>query len=443
MMKLAAVLVLAPLLLPPQDPEAEFNAKIRALIVQLRDRNVGLRKKAEEDLFQMGHPALVFLRTEEARLTPGDLKTRLMAIIRRIERHHLKAIASGSTLMVTLSAADKPIPEVLAELQKMTAVPIEHKAVPADAVTTLDAKGLSLWEAVDQICAAHGKLNWDVSEKGISIQKGTYVKPFMATYSGYVFLMRPFLRHPPGPGTGDRDYLKGEAIIAGPPGSVAVAQYLSYEALADDKGTNLLNARAGLPIRSPIGEYRFLAPPDPARPVYKSVYEALDATPARGATKVKTVKGTATFQALLEFDRGVDIRGASLKKGGKESGFGLIVEIEAFDISGGRLKMELAITDTRLKTRREQRVFYPQARGKIVLRDAAGKEIPCDVDPIGRSVPGPAESGEQPTQETTRFKVQATLKDATLTIIEMWEPSAVETITIPFEFANVPIKKAK
>lgn len=430
-------------LAPQSQDEAELAQKIRSLIVQLKDRSIHLKKKAEEDLFLMGAPALPILRVEASRLAPGDLKNKLATIIKRIERVQNKAIASGATLMVTIDAKDRLITEVLAELQRITSVPIEHKGIPADAVTSLDAKGMSLWEAVDQICSAHGRLAWDVSEKGISIRRETYVRPFMATSSGYLLIVRPFLRYPPGPGTGDRDYVRGEAVVAGPPGAVPIAHYMTYETLADDKGTNLLSSPAGLQPRAVIGEYRFLPEPDPARPVFKPVFEFLDATPARGASKVKTCKGTVTFQAMLEMELRLPIKGVNLKKGAKETGFGLTVEVETLETTGGRLRMELALTDARLPERRQSRITYPQARGKIVLRDSAGQVIPADVDQVGKSVPGPAKPDELPRDETTRFKVTAALKDAKLEMVEFWEFSAVEETKIAFDFKDVPMKRAK
>ena len=440
---LALALAWSVALAPQSQDEAELAQKIRSLILQLKDRSLHLKKKAEEDLFLMGAPALPVLRVEESRMGPGELKRKVGIIIKRIERVQQKAIASGATLVVTLEAKDQLITEVLAELQKRTSVSIEHKGIPADAVTSLDLKGVSLWEAVDQICSTNGKLSWDVSEKGIFIRRETYVRPFMATVSGYLLLIRPFLRFPPAPGTGDRDYVRGDAYVAGPPGAVPVAHFMSYEALADDKGTNLLASPAGLQPKPMIGEYRFMAAPDMTHPVYKPVFEFLDASPNRAATKVKTCKGTVTFQAMLEVDRRLDIRGVNLKKGAKESGFGVTVEVETLETTGGRLRMELAITDTRLPERRQNRITYPQNRGKIILRDAAGQEIPADVDQIGKSVPGPSKPDELPRDETTRFKVTAALKDAKLDMIEFWECTAFEETKIPFDFKDVPIKRTK
>ena len=192
-----------------------------------------------------------------------------------------------------------------------------------------------------------------------------------------------------------------------------------------------------------IGEYRFMPEPDTTRPVYKPVFEILDAAPARNASKVKTCKGTVTFQAMMETDRRLDIRGVNVKKGAKETGFGLTVEIETLETTGGRLRMELALTDSRLPERRQNRITYPQARGKIILRDSAGQEIPVDVDQIGKSVPGPATADEPPRLETTRFKVTAALKDAKLDMIEFLECTAVEETKIAFDFKDVPMKRTK
>src|SRR5688572_4877544 len=82
----------------PQEPEpdAEVVQKVRGLIIQLKDRAVGVRKKAEDDLAQMGAAILPILRVEESRLSPGELKQRIGVLIKRIERVRRQAVASGS-----------------------------------------------------------------------------------------------------------------------------------------------------------------------------------------------------------------------------------------------------------------------------------------------------------------------------------------------------------
>ena len=406
---------------------------------------MGLRKKAEDDLYSLGPPALPVLKDEEAKLAPGDMKMRLMGIIKRIERKIRMDVALGNTLKVTLTAKDQPIPEVFAELQKQTAVPIEHKNIPADAVTSLDAKGLSVWEAVDQVCSAHGKLAWDVSEKGISVRREAYSRPIMVVSSGYMLVIRPFLRFPPGAGTGDRDFLRSDMQVFGPPGAVGVASFVTYEALVDDKGTNLLATPAGLGIKPAIGEYRMMAEPDPTKPVTRSVVDILDAAPAKGSTKIKTCTGQATFLSVVETDRRVEARDKALMKGARDAAFGIAMEVESLDVSGGKARITIAITETRLPARREQKIFYPQNRGRIILRDKAGQPIPCEVTQLGPGEPAPPpKGGGAYKEETTRFRVQAVIKEGVvLNGIEVWEPSTVEEVKFAFDLKDVPLKKAK
>ncbi len=427
---------------PAQDPDAELAQKVRETILMLKNRVPALRQKAENDLVALGPSILPILREEESKLGAGELKQKVGNVIRRMERIQRKAIASGSTLVVTLSVKDRAILDVLEDLEKKTGVPIERKGIPGDALTSLEANGLSLWEAVDKICAAHGKLAWDVSANGIAVKRENYVRPFMATVSGYVLILRPFRRHPPGQGTGDRDYVRSDAWVAGPPGAISVAQWITFDALKDDKGANLLTAVAGLSLKSKFDDYRILAEPDMERPFYRSLPDKLDSAPARGSTKLATCKGEAVVQAVVELEKMVDIRGQSLKKGAKEGGGGLVLQIDSLDTTGEKLKMEVAVTDTRIQSKRERRVFYPESRGRIVLRDANGREIASDIEPAGTTTTGGVDGA--PIYEVTRFKVRSRQKSETpLAMVEVWEATGLEEIKIPFDLKDVPMKRLK
>ena len=430
---------------PPQDPEpdAEFVQSVRALIVQLKDKNKVVRTKAEEDLFQLGPRAIPILRVEESRLSPGELKQKLGIIVKRIERVQRKAIASGSTLQVAVSAKDQPILELLAELQKKTSVPIEQKGIAADAVITLEADGLSLWEAIDQVCKTNGRLTWDVSGKGIALKKETYARPTMANVMGFALVFRGFQRFPPGPGTGDRDYIRSDVDVAGPPGLVSISESLSYEALVDDKGTDLTKSPSGLVFKPSSAAYRMLPDPDMARHFYGGVADVLEAFPARNATKIATCKGVAKVRAVVEMEKRYDIRGPNLKKGAKDSGFGVDLLIEVLDITGNKVRIEVAVTDTRVSDGNARKIFHPLGAGKIVLRDAAGRDLGATftlASPTS-TVGGPAGGANF---LTTKFKAQAEVKpDSPLAAVEIWEPALIEEIKIPFDLKDIPIRKAK
>jgi hypothetical protein len=143
-------------------------------------------------------------------------------------------------------------------------------------------------------------------------------------------------------------------------------------------------------------------------------------------------------------ERRLEIKGILLKDEAYDAAHGITLEIEKLDASGGRVKADVAVRDRRLNERREQRVFYPQTRGKFILKDSKGQELACEVESKGSKLGPPGADGSPPQEETTRFRIQAALKDgATLQAIELWEPVAQEEIKIPFDFTDVPMKKTK
>src|SRR5688572_28854777 len=137
-------------------------------------------------------------------------------------REQKQAIARGKTLLVSITATKRSITEVLAELSTKTAVPIDRASVPADAVTTLPPADISLWNAIDQICRAHGKLAWDVSEQGVAIRNEPYAATNLATASGFAILFRGFERK------SDRgeEYASSQAVVVGPPGAIVPLHYV-------------------------------------------------------------------------------------------------------------------------------------------------------------------------------------------------------------------------
>jgi hypothetical protein len=426
-----------------QDKDAEFADKVRAWVAKLKDPVSVVRKKAEEDLSLMGPRAIPILREEESKLPAGELKQKLGLIIQRIERLQRKFVAAGNSLLLSLSAKDKPVAELLAELQKITSVPIEHDGIPSDAVASLEASHLSLWAAVDQVCKSVGTLAWDVSEKGIVVRAEAYSKPFMATTSGYALIFRGFDRVPPMKGSGDRESISSRAYVAGPPGAQSIAEYLTYEVLTDDKGTNLMKTPKGLVFKTSAGGFKLLGEPNYTQPLYESVNDLLDPNPGRGAVKVKFCKGVAIVRAVLDLSKSVEIRGTAIKNGAKASGPGVALEITSYTPSGSELEMEIVVTDKRIGGKKEKHIFYPETGGKVILRDAAGRDLGAELDRSTGKSTFSGNSGEV-TEETSNFKVKATLKEGSpLASIEVWEPGAVEEIRIPFDFKDVPILKTK
>jgi hypothetical protein len=362
------------------------------------------------------------------------------AIGQEATREQRQAIARGKTLLVSINATKKPIADVLADLATKTAVPIERASVPADAVTTMPPAEVCLWNAVDQICRAHGKLAWDVSEQGIAIRNEPYAAPHLATTSGFGILFRSFERK----SRRGEEYASSEAVVIGPPGAVVAVQYLTYTELVDDKGTNLLKAGGSgfkLVSQSTFGSTKRLPAPDPSQPFCEAPQDFVKAVPGPGATMIKSCKGTVIVRAVVEIKKTVEIAGANLKKGAKADAGGSALEVESIESAGESVRVKLAVTDAR-RGAKDKAFFYPETPGRVVLRDSAGGEVRgVAVNPTTGSATIGSGGG---SSETMHCEVTGQLPaKTTLAAVELWEPGAVEETKIPFAFRDIPIKASK
>jgi hypothetical protein len=420
---------------------AALDERVHTLIAQLEDPKPVAQKQAEDEIVKLGASALGILRKEHAGAA-DTRKAKLGAIIQRVEHEQRQAIARGKTLLVAVGATGKPIVDVLAELEKTTAVAIDRASVPRDATTSMPPAVLSLWDAVDQICRAHGKLAWDVSASGIAIRSEAYVRPHIAMASGYAVLFRGFERKT----DHGEEYVHSNAVVIGPPGAVVAVHCLMYSDLTDDKGTNLLKPGGGggwkLTSQSTLGDTNRLPEPDFSRVFCEAPQDFLKAVPGQGATKIKSCKGTAVVHAVAELKRTVEIAAKDLKAGAKAKAGGAALEIESMEVTGESVRMVVAITGVR-RGLKDKASFYPETAGRVVLRDSAGDEVRgVTLKPTtgSASIGGSGAGGS----ETQRSEIAGRLPaKTTLAAIELWEPGEVEEVKIPFAFKDIPIKGSK
>ena len=423
----------------PQESDEEFTRKIQALIDQFRE--AGSRKKAEAELIKVGPRALPLLRKELAR-AEGEFKTKLEGLIRTLELSDRRVRAQGKTMLVKVEAKDRPLAEVAAALQASSGVPIELQDGAKEAKVALEVASASLWEALDKLCKAHGRLTWDVSAQGIVVREGAHEPGLTAHASGYVLLLRVFERRMSDGPMGKRDYINSEAFVAGPPGVVMFSGHVTFQALVDDKGTNLMKS-PGPSGTASIGGFKILDDPDFSRPLYDLLRDLQEPLPAKDAVKVKVCRGIAFVRVAVDSKKGVEIRGAAIKNGAKASAPGLALAIEEATVSDRDIKMIVEVTDSNITVKKDRNALYPETGGRVILRDSRGVDIGAKVEPdMGTSTMGGP--GMSYDQETTKFKVAGTLIDeVSLAAIEVWEPYDIEEIKISFDLKDIPIRKVK
>jgi hypothetical protein len=217
---------------------------------------------------------------------------------------------------------------------------------------------------------------------------------------------------------------------------------VTFQVLVDDKGTNLMKSPAPTSTAS-IGGFDILGDPDFTRPLYESLRDLQDPIPAKDATRVKVCRGVAYVRLAVDSKKGVEIRGPAIKNGAKASAPGLEVKIEDVSVSDRDVTLTVEVTDSNITVKKDRNALYPETGGRVILRDSRGVDIGAKVkhDTGTTTMSGPVMAYDK---ETTKFKVEGTLASGvSLVAIEVWEPSDIEEIKIPFDLKDIPIRKVK
>ena len=169
MRSLISVLLLA---LFGQDPA------VRELLQKLEDDRVEAREKAQKDLAALGESVIPHLReVVESERSSGELKLRAAAAIREIELGVKAAKVYREPARMTVRAAEDALRDVLDDLSRQAGVPIESSAVDNTARITLEAKDVTLMEALDLICRGQPNRTWEARDDGsIRLTKDRHVE---------------------------------------------------------------------------------------------------------------------------------------------------------------------------------------------------------------------------------------------------------------------------
>jgi hypothetical protein len=161
------------------------DSAIRDLLQKLEDDRVESREQAQKDLGALGEAALPALReVVESPRSSGELKLRAAATLREIELSLKAAKVYRDFARVTLKVADTGLRDVLDELSRQAGVPIESSSVDGAAKVTLEAKDVTLMEALDLVCRGQAERNWEARDDGsIRLTRERHV-PYPAIYSG-------------------------------------------------------------------------------------------------------------------------------------------------------------------------------------------------------------------------------------------------------------------
>lgn len=135
-------------------------AQIEQLISQLGDKQFAKRKAAKDTLEQLGPVALPYLQSALSNEKDPEVRRQLQALVPTLEQ-----LAALTPTLLTLTCKDKPLSEVLKEIEKQSKYKIELINGKTDKSTvSIHWQKMNFWKAMQMLC----------EQQGLIFQEGWY-----------------------------------------------------------------------------------------------------------------------------------------------------------------------------------------------------------------------------------------------------------------------------
>ncbi|RPH47172.1 MAG: hypothetical protein EHM91_06315 [Planctomycetota bacterium] len=160
-------LLLAVLWLTLQEPDLE--SEVSRLVERLSDDRNAVRNEARRSLLALGPRAKPLIRR---RAETADLEARegLLAILRDIERAERLTSFLPEPRRIRLHAERRPIGEVVKELARQSGTPVVLKDVPPEEPVTVDLRDRPFFDALQELCKAHGTVVFRLPEETYTLE---------------------------------------------------------------------------------------------------------------------------------------------------------------------------------------------------------------------------------------------------------------------------------
>ena len=166
------ILLLAAALLV-QDPGIEGT--IRDLARDLGNERIEVRERATADLKSLGPEALPVIR-RLAETADLEVRERLLAGAREIERRQRLRGFLGKPAKITLKADALPLSQVVTRISKQAGTPVSLEGVAGDTPVSVSLEETGFFPALQEICRAHGGITFRFPAKGYRFGEGGTVK---------------------------------------------------------------------------------------------------------------------------------------------------------------------------------------------------------------------------------------------------------------------------
>ncbi len=132
----------------------EMRDKIDLLVERLDADQLATRTAAEKALVARG-PSVLPLLPKDSDALPAGMRVALARVRKQLEQESVAQFAAAGR--VTLQCEKRPLPEVLAEIEKQTGNKIVDIVSNGTHLVTLDCKATPFWEALDSVLDQTGR----------------------------------------------------------------------------------------------------------------------------------------------------------------------------------------------------------------------------------------------------------------------------------------------
>ncbi|MFO0815375.1 MAG: hypothetical protein U0796_19340 [Gemmatales bacterium] len=348
-------------------------AQIQQNIAQLGDKNFARRKQARDTLEQLGPVSLPYLQSALLKEKDPEVRRQLLSLIPSLEH-----IAALTPTMLTLTCKDKPLGEVLKEIEKQSKYKIELIGSKNDKATvSLQWDKLNFWHALQLLCEQQGlyfQEGWYGNDNvTIRLMPGesptTYLHvegPFRVSATGFYYNRSlQFNQRNQMPGSNASESLQINMTVTVEPRMplLTVKQPIFTEATSES-GENLL-----LPINPNRNTYY--------QHGYRTYMHQVNGQlkPSMAARRVKTLKGTipvtvvAQTKPLISIDKLHEVKGKTFKEGS------ISIKIDDITNERGQNGIKMSITDNTAGTGGNDYTWMNSIQQRVEVFDSNGNKL--------------------------------------------------------------------
>lgn len=176
-----------------ESPTAEdLSVQVRRLVRQLDALEKESREQAEQQLLELGPPAIELLPRVNNRMS-AEVKQRLARVRNRLERQQAESSVKAS--LITFSAENTPVSEILAAISQQSGNRIEDyrgrfNQDTSDPEITVSFDKTPFWQALDEVLDAASLQLYPYGEDGIALQARNAVSASRTANASYTDAFR-------------------------------------------------------------------------------------------------------------------------------------------------------------------------------------------------------------------------------------------------------------